>query len=122
MVDDVYFFDSYAIVELIKENPNYLLYGESKIATTVLNVIEVHYALLREKGPEFAKAFFNSLMKWVIPFEYVITDANILKYSMRKQKLSSPDCIGYLLAKTHGIKFLTGDKEFENMPNVEFVK
>ena len=32
------------------------------------------------------------------------------------------DCIGYILAKNIGIKFLTGDKEFENLDNVEFVK
>ncbi len=32
------------------------------------------------------------------------------------------DCIGYIFAKQLGIKFLTGDKEFENLDNVEFVK
>ena len=122
MVDDLYFFDSYAIIELIKENPHYLPYKQSRMATTVLNAIEVHYALMRDKGPAVAKAYFNALIKWVIPFEQVIPDANEFKYSLRKQNLSSPDCIGYMLAKSHGIKFLTGDKEFKNMPNVEFVK
>ena len=32
------------------------------------------------------------------------------------------DCIGYIMAKKLNIKFLTGDKEFENFLNVEFVK
>ena len=122
MVDDTYFFDSYAIIELIKGNPNYVPYKESRIATTVLNVVEVHYALLRDKGAEVAYAYFKSLIKWVIPFEHIIPDANILKYSLRKHRLSSPDCIGYMMAKSQRIKFLTGDKEFENMPNVQFVK
>ena len=32
------------------------------------------------------------------------------------------DCIGYILAKRLSIKFLTGDKEFEKLDDVEFVK
>jgi uncharacterized protein len=40
----------------------------------------------------------------------------------KKRKLSIPDCIGYVVAKREGAKFLTGDKEFENFSNVEFVK
>jgi uncharacterized protein len=44
------------------------------------------------------------------------------RYKNRKKNLSVPDCISYLQAKSLGIKFLTGDKKFENMENVEFVK
>jgi predicted nucleic acid-binding protein len=32
------------------------------------------------------------------------------------------DCISYALANRLGIKFLTGDMQFEGLPNVEFVK
>ena len=32
------------------------------------------------------------------------------------------DCVGYVVAKRVGVKFLTGDREFKDMPNVEFVK
>ena len=38
------------------------------------------------------------------------------------RKLFIPDAIGYTIAKSHGVKFLTGDKEFEKMANVEFIK
>jgi len=40
----------------------------------------------------------------------------------KKRNLSYVDCIGYIIAKQRNIKFLTGDKEFEYMENVEFVK
>ena len=40
----------------------------------------------------------------------------------RKQDLSMTDCVGYVVAKRLGVKFLTGDKEFRNFQNVEFVK
>ena len=35
---------------------------------------------------------------------------------------SIPDAIGYTIAKKYNIRFLTGDKDFEGMENVEFVK
>ncbi len=40
----------------------------------------------------------------------------------KDRKVSIPDCIGYVMAKNLDIKFLTGDKEFEGLDNVEFVK
>ena len=68
--------------------------------------------------------------EWTIPFVAVsnnpkpLTIKNAMKFRLanKKKKLSYADCIGYQLAKEHGLKFLTGDKEFENLPNVEFVK
>ena len=53
---------------------------------------------------------------------------NVIKKAMtfralnKKRNLSYVDCIGYIIAKQRNIKFLTGDKEFEYMENVEFVK
>lgn len=52
----------------------------------------------------------------------VIEGASRFKLQYKKRNLSMTDCIGYILAKKLGIKFLTGDKEFEDMENVEFVK
>ena len=40
----------------------------------------------------------------------------------KKQDLSYTDCIGYIYAKRNNLKFLTGDKEFENLPFIEFVR
>ena len=39
-----------------------------------------------------------------------------------KKDISITDYVGYFMAKNLGVKFLTGDKEFENFENVEFVK
>jgi len=36
--------------------------------------------------------------------------------------MSMADCISYIQSKEVGVKFLTGDKEFEDLDNVEFVK
>ena len=44
------------------------------------------------------------------------------RYNNKQRNLSSTDCISYFMAKDLGIKFLTGDKEFSNFENVEFIK
>ena len=51
-----------------------------------------------------------------------IKKAAELRAEHKKRDLSMTDCIGFALAERLGIKFLTGDKEFENFDNVEFVK
>jgi predicted nucleic acid-binding protein len=40
----------------------------------------------------------------------------------KKRNLSYADCIGYIYALKNNLIFLTGDKEFEDLKNVEFVK
>ena len=36
--------------------------------------------------------------------------------------LSYVDCIGYMISRQLGIKFLTGDEQFKDFEGVEFVK
>jgi predicted nucleic acid-binding protein len=122
MVDEVYFFDSYAIIEMIRGNPDYTPYSECRMATTALNLIEVHYILLREHGQETADAFLKALTQTALPFEQFIPQANTMRFQLKKRNVSAADCIGYIVAASFGIKFLTGDKEFEHFENVEFVK
>jgi len=43
-------------------------------------------------------------------------------YSQEKRKFSLIDCVGYSVAESLAIPFLTGDQEFEDLPNVEYVK
>ena len=45
-----------------------------------------------------------------------------MDFKTMHKKLSIPDAVGYTIAKKHGVKFLTGDRDFENMENVEFVR
>ena len=52
----------------------------------------------------------------------IIQSAAEFKLENKNQRLSMADCIGYKIAESLGIKFLTGDEQFKNKPNVEFVK
>ena len=123
MVEDVYFFDSYAIVEIINGNPHYLPYKEVVIITTKLNLFEVCYSLLREGKDQELDEFLMYSYNYIIDFDQeLIKDAASFRLQYKKKNISMTDCIGYSLAKRLGIKFLTGDREFEPFDKVEFVK
>lgn len=47
---------------------------------------------------------------------------NAMKLKLKNKNLSYTDCIGYIFAIKNNLKFLTGDKKFNDMPNVEFVQ
>ncbi|MBI2660858.1 hypothetical protein HYX09_01165, partial [Candidatus Woesearchaeota archaeon] len=51
-----------------------------------------------------------------------IEEAAKFRLKMKKRNISMTDCIGYVISGKLKVKFLTGDKEFEHLPNVEFVK
>src|SRR3989338_907162 len=123
MDDKVYFFDSYALAEINKGNPNYKFCLTAKIVLTKLNIFEIYHGILRDMGEKEAERFFEEYYQFVIDFNRDdIREAAKLKLQYKKRNLSMTDCIGYVLAKRWGIKFLTGDKEFKDLSNVEFVK
>jgi len=118
-----FFFDSYALIEIIKGNERYARYMRSGMIFTKLNLFETYYAFLRENLPTVAE---NVLIKYY-PFNVDFEQSDIqaaaqLKLLYRKRKLSMADCIGYVLAQRAGMKFLTGDRDFADLPGVEFVK
>ena len=41
-----YFFDSYAIIEIVKENKNYLKYLDEEATITIFNLAEIYYSVL----------------------------------------------------------------------------
>ena len=122
-MDEAYFFDTYAIIEIIKGNPNYLKYKDVASAITLFNVVELHYSLLREYSSVLADAVAGKYAEFQVEIDFeIIKTANTLKLQHRKRNLSAADVIGYATAQKLGIKFLTGDYDFKDMVNVEFVK
>ncbi len=119
----IFFFDSYAFFEILKANKNYNKYKVVQIVTTKLNLFELYFGVLREKGEKEAKETLDFYYPYIIEFDSsIIEEAAKLKDKLNKRNVSMTDCIGYCTAISLGIKFLTGDKEFENLDNVEFVK
>ena len=118
-----YFFDSYAILELAEGNPSYNEYQGIEIVTSVLNIGEICQIILRKQGKESADNWFKKInFKLLEITPEIIVEAVYFRYLNKKNDISLPDAVGYTLSLKHNLKFLTGDRQFENMPNVEFVK
>lgn len=121
---ETYFFDTYAFYEIIEGNLSYSNYvSHIAIITTRLNLMELYYGLLIKYDKIKAENYYNLFVKYVVEVtDDVIKQACQLKVELRERRLSYIDCVGYIIAKQRSIKFLTGDKEFKDLPNVEFVK
>jgi len=118
-----YFFDSYAVMETLKGNKGYDKFRDADIVLTKLNLFEIYHNILRQFNEELAEEIFNKYKVFAVDFDETIIKASAkLRVKNIKRNISMADCIGYILAKSLGIKFLTGDKEFFGMDNVEFVR
>lgn len=118
-----FFLDTYALVEIIKGNPHYKGFSSGECCTCILNLYELYYQLLRDFGKEFADQEYKrfSSIKIEIP-EESIAHASLFKLKYKKQEISYADALGYMLAREHNLLFVTGDKEFKNIPHVEWVR
>ncbi len=118
-----YFFDTYALFEIVTHRPEYARFFEEEIITSSLNLGELSYGLLRERGKKTAQGWFDRMRHFLAPInEESVKNAMEFKFEHRGEKFSYIDCIGYQLAKDNKLMFLTGDREFEGIENVEFVK
>ncbi len=118
---ETYFFDTYAFFEVIKGNPGYNRFRQSKIITTVVNLAELGFGI-RQNYPELDPEAHVKKHASLIT-EITAEDAiHAPKLKFENRKLSLADALGYTVAKRLQIPFVTGDKEFRHMKNVEFVK
>jgi predicted nucleic acid-binding protein len=117
-----YLFDTYAIIEILRGGDAYSAFKDNEIIINNFIFAELCYNLFREKEPK-AKEFIDEYSKYIqsVKPEW-IEEAMRFRLKWKDRRVSITDCIGYIMAKKLGIKFLTGDKEFEGMENVEFVK
>lgn len=120
-MSELFFFDTYAFIEVIRGNANYKRFENVPIITTIFNMAELNYILKKEMSKEKADAYTQDYGTFLV-------DVNLddIKAAMdlktKHRNFSIPDAIGYIIAKKYGAKFLTGDGGFEHLPNVEFVK
>ncbi len=118
-----YFLDTYALIEIIKENENYKKFQDTPNSTGFMNLLELHYILSKDFDSKKADSMVDKLKEILLRVTLEdIKEASKFKLKNSKKKFSYVDCLGYALAYNRKIKFLTGDKEFERLPNVEFVK
>jgi predicted nucleic acid-binding protein len=93
--------------------------------TSLLNLIELYYVVLRENGEELADGAYAAFRHYQVE----ATDDDVkegmkLKLRMGSKGLnfSYADAFGYAIAGRLGARFLTGDEVFKSLSNVDFLK
>lgn len=117
-----YFYDTYALIEILNNNINYKKYVNCEVKLSCLNLYELYKKLLFDGLSKFEAEKYLLLFadkQVLITYEDII---NATELKLQNPVLAIPDCFGYVIAKRLKIKFLTGDKEFKDMNNVEFVQ
>lgn len=115
--------DTYALVEIAEGNPKFVKYLTAEFVVTDLTLAEFFGVLLRDKGQETADYWYKILEVYAIPVHREgLIEAVEFRHAHRKADLSFFDAVGCIFALRFGYPFVTGDKEFEHLPGVEFVK
>lgn len=123
MTPEIFFCDTYALVEIALGNPNYTKYLDNTLFTGEQNLMELYFAFLRDYDEQKAEKHFQFWLEFIVQIsQETIKKAMKFKLINKKDKLSYVDCIGYIFAQENDMKFLTGDQKFENKVGVEFVK
>lgn len=118
-----YFFDTYAIIEILRKNKNYVRFSEIPLTTSLLNIGELFYDFLKNGNKNDGILFCTKLQENCLNINLeLLMKALEFRFENRGKNLSYIDCIGYALAKESGLIFVTGDDAFKGMDNVEFVK
>ncbi len=90
--------------------------------TTWLQLMEVHYVLLRDGASETeSRDTLRALQPHLIDFSLDdVLDAMALRIAMNRKKrnLSYVDAIGYHLARKRRLQFLTWDPGLKGLPGV----
>ncbi len=116
------FLYNYTLIEITRGNENYKNYLNKKIIINNFIFAELCYVLKRDNYPSPGK-YLERFTKFIVHTSpEAIRKAMIFRFENKEKRMSMTDCISYFMAKELGIKFLTGDKEFENRDNVGFVK
>ncbi len=115
--------DTYALVEISKGNHKFAEYLNSNFIITDLTLAEFYSVILREEGEKTADYWFRKLERCsLFVSKEILIEAIKFRHEHKKTGISFFDAVGYIFALKNGYYFVTGDKEFEKLPNVEFKK
>ncbi len=119
-----YFYDSYAVLAFVSGDGSYRRYFEKDDGVlTKLNLLEVYYRSLERHGRRAAAEILEAFSKFMIDFQLTDIENSMklrLELKQKRLDLSYADALGYYLASKLKIRFLTGDKAFEGLDNVQF--
>lgn len=123
MVEVKKFLDTYALMEIYLGNEKFAEYLNADFVINDLILSEFYGVILREYGEAEANFWYKKLERYSLSvFREILIEAIKFKNEHRKREISFFDAVGYVFAVKNGLRFVTGDKEFSDLSNVEFKK
>ena len=95
----------------IEELLNQSIAGEVSISMSIINLLEVYYSELREKGVEIAQVVLDMVQYYSIHIVDTVSEQAFLEAARMKvtYKMSLGDCIGLATAVELSGQFVTSD-------------
>ena len=121
--ESVYCLDTYALVEIGRNNPDFTGLLNQDFVITDLTIAEFYLFLYKEGNEDLARYWLKKLESF-----YRNVSRNVLIKSLKyradnkKENLSIFDAVGYIYSLENGLKFVTGDRAFKNKEGVLFIK
>ncbi len=121
--DCVQYLDTYALVEIAKGNKNYEKVLEYPFALCELILAEFYFIMLRDTSDAEADFWLKKYLPFAEKSEFsTILEAVKFRSKNLNKNISYFDSFGYIHAIQKGGSFVTGDKAFERLPHVKYIK
>ena len=118
-----FYLDTSALVEVAKGNDPLRDYIAQDFVINDVTLAEFYSVMLREYDEQTANYWFKRVgtKSMSVTKELLVEAVKFRRYNKGKN-LSFFDAVGYVYSVKNNHVFLTGDKDFEGLPGVEFVK
>ncbi|MBI5393082.1 PIN domain-containing protein [Candidatus Woesearchaeota archaeon] len=114
--------DTYILMEIAQGNNNFLSYIQEDFVITSETLAEFVWVILRDQDEMTAEYWYQKLISYSNNVDAsLLVEAMKFRHKHKQQKLSFFDCVGYIYSCHNKIVFVTGDKEFRSMKNVEYI-
>jgi len=115
--------DTCALVEIMYSNKKFADLLEEDFVIADLTFAEFCGVVFREHGREAADNWYKKLLPYVVkvPVENLVK-AIIFRNENKNKGFSVFDAVAYIFSIENNCKFVTGDKAFKGMKNVELRK
>jgi predicted nucleic acid-binding protein len=121
-----YCLDTYALVEIAYGNIKFSKYIQEQFLIPDWTLGEFYYVWMKKYGEEEADALIKKMENHSISVsKEIILKSMKFRYKFKQKNRSNIsffDAIGYIFARENNLMFVTGDKEFEGLESVEFIK
>ena len=115
--------DTYALMEIFLKNEKFSYLLSEDIQITNITMAEFWGVAIRRTSKTTADYWLKKLRSICIGVSLDIhIKARDFKLTHTNKNFSIIDCIGYMQAKENNQTFVTGECEFEDLPNVEYIK